>query len=153
PGSSYLAWTAFFGPAEAVALPARLLPALRGDGEAAVFGAAMVGLGLVNLGWGTLAAWRTASDLDAWRYSFLADWGLALVGLGLLLPEGFAAADIVLLSIVLVRLPLYLWARPALQGAEPSRPGSVSVALAVLLAGAPPFSGFPARLLVLHSAT
>jgi NADH:ubiquinone oxidoreductase subunit 2 (subunit N) len=149
--SSYLAWTAFFGPALALSLPLRLLPALNA-GEGAVFGSTLVALGLVNLGLGTLGAWRTASDADAWRYSFLADWGLALVGLGLFMPEGRAAAYLALLSVVLVRLPLYLWARPVLLGREKPRLGPLNVLLAVMLAGAAPFSGFPVRLLVLHAA-
>src|SRR5205823_3209915 len=139
--ASYLAWTAFFAPALALSLPLRLLPALRADGEAAVFGAALVGLGLVNVAFGTIGAWRTASGVAAWRYSFLADWGLALVGLGVLLPDGLAAAYLALVSLVLVRLPLYVWARPALLGLDSPRTGAVNVLLAVLLAGAAPFSG------------
>jgi hypothetical protein len=150
--SSFVAWTGFFGPALAIALPARVLPGLPAV-EAAVFGAAMVGLGLVNLGWGTIGAWRTASDVEAWRCSFLVDWGLALVGIGLFLPDGLAAAYLALLGIVLVRVPLYLWARPALLGTQPARLSSLNVLLAVLLAGAAPFSGFPVRLLVLNAAT
>ena len=75
------------------------------------------------------------------------------MGIGLLLPDGTAAAYLVLLSVVLVRLPLYLWARPVLLDREPAQPGPAHLLLAVLLAGAAPFSGFPARLLVLHAAT
>jgi hypothetical protein len=150
--SSYVVWTGFFGPALALALPARLLPGMP-PADGAVFGATLVALGLVNLGWGTVGAWLTGSDLDAWRYSFLVDWGLALVGLGLFLRDGFAAAYLVMLSIVLVRVPLYLWARPALPGQKPTRLGTLNALLAVLLAGAAPFSGFPVRLLVLGAAT
>jgi hypothetical protein len=150
--SSYVAWTGFFGPALALSLPGRVLPGMPAS-DAAVFGGTLVALGLVNLGWGTLGAWRTASDVDAWRYSFLVDWGLALVGIGLFLPDGRAAAYLVLLSIVLVRVPLYLWARPALLGREPAKLDALNVLLAVLLAGAAPFSGFPVRLLLLSAAT
>ena len=150
--SSFVAWSGFFGPALAVSLPGRVLPGLH-QGDAAVFGAALVGLGLVNLGWGTIGAWRTASDVEAWRCSFLVDWGLALIGTGLLLPDGLAAAYLALLAIVLVRVPLYLWARPALLGREPARLGALNILLAVLLAGAAPFSGFPVRLLALSAAT
>jgi hypothetical protein len=150
---SYLAWTGFFAPALALTLPFRLLPALTPD-QATVFGASLVGLGLLNLGWGVVGAWRTSTDTEAWRCSFLADWGLVLVGSGLFQPEGFAAAYLALISIVLVRLPLYLWARPALLQREPAAVGgSVKVLVAVLLAGAVPFSGFPVRLLLLQAAT
>jgi hypothetical protein len=150
--SSFLAWAGFFGPALAVSLPGRVLPGMPA-GEAAVFGATLVGLGLVNLGWGTIGASRTASDVEAWRCSFLVDWGLALVGLGLFLPDGLAAAYLALLAIVLVRVPLYLWARPALLGRQPARLTALNVLLAVLLAGAAPFAGFPVRVLVLSAAT
>jgi hypothetical protein len=150
--SSFVAWTGFFGPALAIALPARVLPGLPAS-EATVFGATLVGLGLVNLAWGTIGAWRTASDVEAWRCSFLVDWGLALVGIGLFLPDGLAAAYLALLAIVLVRVPLYLWARPALLGQQPARLTALNVLLAVLLAGSAPFSGFPVRLLVLSAAT
>lgn len=150
--SSFIAWTGFFGPALAISLPFHVLRALPAS-EAAVFGATLVGLGLVNLAWGTIGAWRTASDVEAWRCSFLVDWGLALVGLGLFVPEGLGAAYLALLGIVLVRVPLYLWARPALLGREPARLTALNILLAVLLAGAAPFSGFPVRLLVLSAAT
>jgi len=150
--SSYVAWTGFFGPALALTLPGRLLTSMSAA-DAAVFGATLVGLGLVNLAWGTVGAWRTATDMDAWRYSFLVDWGLALVGIGLFGRDGFAAAYLAFVALVLVRLPLYLWARPALLGSRPARLGPLNVLLAVLLAGAAPFSGFPVRLLVLNVAT
>jgi hypothetical protein len=150
--SSFLAWTGFFGPAVAVALPARVLSGMPAA-DAGIFGLTLVGAGLVNLAWGTVGAWRSASDVDAWRCSFLVDWGLALVGIGLFVRDGTAAAYLALLSIVVVRLPLYLWARPALLGSRPARLGARNVLLAVLLAGAAPFSGFPVRLLVLGAAT
>src|SRR5262249_57274718 len=67
--------------------------------------------------------------------------------------EGCAAASLPFLAMVLVRLPLYLWARPALLGSQPARLGPLNVLLAVLLAGAAPFSGFPVRLLVLSAAS
>lgn len=150
--SSYVAWTAFFGPALALSLPAKVLPAMPAAGGV-TFGAALVGLGLLNLAWGAVGAWRATSDMDAWRCSFLADWGLALTGGGLFLPAGVAAALLGLVSIVAVRLPLYLWARPALLERQPASLGPFNVLLAVLLAGAAPFSGFPVRLLVLRAAT
>jgi len=138
--SSFVAWTGFFGPALAISLPGRVLPALPAS-DGAVFGATLVGLGLVNLAWGTIGAWRTASDVEAWRC------------IGLFLPDGLAASYLALLGIVLVRVPLYLWARPALLGRQPARLNALNVLLAVLLAGAAPFSGFPVRLLVLSAAT
>jgi hypothetical protein len=150
--SSFVAWTGFFGPALAISLPARVLPGLPAS-DAVVFGATLVGLGLVNLAWGAIGAWRTASDVEAWRCSFLVDWGLALVGVGLFLPDGLAAAYLALLAIVLVRVPLYVWARPALLGRQPTKLSALNVLLAVLLAGAAPFSGFPVRLLALSAAT
>ena len=150
--ASPFVWTAFLAPALALALPGRVLGALSGE-QGMVFGATLVALGLVNLAWGTLCAWRTAVDLDAWRCSFLADWGLALVGIGLLVHDGLAAAYLILLSIVLVRLPLYLWARPTLRSERPARSGSLNVVVVAVLAGAAPFSGFPVRLLVLHAAS
>jgi hypothetical protein len=152
--SSFLAWTGFFGPALAIALPARVLHELAvAPANASVFGATLVALGLLNLGWGSIVAWRSASEVEAWRASFLVDWGLVLIGIGLFVPDGQAAAYLALLSIVLVRVPLYLWARPALLGRQPGGLGVLNVLLAVLLAGAAPFSGFPVRVLALGAAT
>ncbi len=150
--SSTLVWTAFLAPVLVLAIPGRLLPLLTAS-EGEVFGAALIAMGLLNLGWGTLAAWRAADTGLAWRYSFLADWGLALVGIGLLLPDGRRAGFLVLLSIVLVRLPLYLWSRPVLLGRVPARSGPVNLLLGVMLAGAAPFAGLYPRLLLLRVAT
>lgn len=150
--ASSLAWTAFLAPGLALSLPLRLRGPLTVE-EGTVFAATLLALGLVNLAWGTLGAWRTATDLAAWRYSFLADWGLALVGLGLLVQQGISAAYLALLGIVLVRLPLYLWARPSLLSGTRASLAPMNVLLAVLLAGAAPFSGFPVRLLLLRAAS
>ncbi len=150
--ASSLTWTAFFGPALALVLPARVLPSLTPD-TVPVYSAVMIGLGLLNLLWGVFGAWRATDEIAAWRYSFFADWGLVLVGLGLLVKDGEAAAYLVLLSVVLVRLPLYLWARPVLLGREPPHMGPINLLLAAALAGAAPFSGFSARLLELRAAT
>lgn len=151
-GASPLAWTAFFGPAIGLVLPIHVLPALTAS-EAQVYGAVTIALGLINLVWGTLGAWRAGDEMAAWRYSFLADWGLAFVGLGILLPAGQAAALLILLSVVLVRLPLYLWARPVLLGRASAGLGPVNLVVAVALAGAAPFAGFAARVLLLRGAT
>jgi formate hydrogenlyase subunit 3/multisubunit Na+/H+ antiporter MnhD subunit len=121
--------------------------------EGTVFAATLIALGLVNLGWGGIAAWRISGDAQAWRYSFVAEWGLALVGMGLLLRDGRAAAYLALLALVLVRLPLYLRARPALLQRAPGRLATANVLVALLLAGVAPFSGFPVRLLALRAAT
>jgi formate hydrogenlyase subunit 3/multisubunit Na+/H+ antiporter MnhD subunit len=83
----------------------------------------------------------------------VAEWGLALVGMGLLLRDGRAAAYLALLALVLVRLPLYLRARPALLQRAPGRLATANVLVALLLAGVAPFSGFPVRLLALRAAT
>lgn len=150
--ASSLAWTAFIAPALALSMPVRVVPALTVE-QGTVFAGTLIGLGLINLAWGTLGAWRTASDMAAWRYSFLADWGLVLLGLGLVQREALAAAYLALLGVVLVRLPLYLWARPSLlQGSLP-RLEPLNVLVAILLAGSAPFSGFPVRLMLLHAAT
>jgi len=150
--ASPVAWTGFFGPALAVALVARIQPGLGTDG-APVYGSLLVGLGVLNLAWGTLGAWLGEGDVAAWRYSFLADWGLALVGLGVVVPDGQAAAYLVLASVLLVRFPLYLWARPVLLGRAQPAMGPGNVLLAAALAGAAPFAGFSVRVLLLRAAT
>ena len=150
--SSCLVWTAFFAPALALSLAPRVLTSMSPP-EGTVFAATLIALGLVNLGWGGLAAWRISGDAQAWRYSFVAEWGLALVGMGLLLRDGRAAAYLALLALVLVRLPLYLRARPALLQRAPGRLATANVLVALLLAGVAPFSGFPVRLLALRAAT
>lgn len=150
--ASPIAWTGFFGPTLALVLAIRTEPLLSAA-AVPVFGSVLVGLGLLNLLWGAIGAWQVADEVAAWRYSFLADWGLALVGLGIVVHDGAAAAYLVLLSILLVRLPLYLWARPVLTGQAEKAMGPSNLVLAAALAGAAPFSGFSARLLLLRGAT
>lgn len=154
--TSCIVWTGFFGPALALTLPSRLLPSLKGE-ALIVFGLTLVGLGLLNLGWGVVAAWRAAEPTEAWRSSFLAEWGLALTGLGLGVltrqPAGLRAAYLLLLAIVVVRLPLYVWSRPVLRGRARARTGALNIAVALALAGAAPFAGFPARLDLLLAAS
>jgi hypothetical protein len=112
----------------------------------------LIGLGLLNMLGGSLGSWRTAGDAAAWRYTFMADWGLALCGFGLAIADGQAAALLLLFSIVLGRLPLYLFSRPALREKNPTdRP--INLVVAALLAGSAPFAGFPARVLLLRGAT
>jgi NADH:ubiquinone oxidoreductase subunit 2 (subunit N) len=149
--ASPIPWIAFVGPLLAATLMSRakqVLPADAGD----AFGAMLLGLGLLNIVWGSVAAWRTENGAAAWRYSFMADWGLALCGFGLAIADGQGAALIVLFSIVLGRLPLYLWSRQALREKTPTdRP--INLLVAAALAGSAPFAGFAARVLLLRGAT
>lgn len=149
--ASPMPWIAFVGPVLAVAVLARsreVVPAEAGG----VFGAMLIGLGLVNVLWGSVAAWRTEDDAAAWRYSFMADWGLALCGFGMALVDGQAAALVLLFSIVLGRFPLYIWSRQAIREKTPTdRP--INLLVAAVLAGSAPFAGFPARVMLLRGAT
>lgn len=149
--ASPIPWIAFVGPVLAtsvISLARQVVPADAGD----AFGALLIGLGLLNVLWGSVGAWRTESDAAAWRYSFMADWGLALCGFGLAIADGKAAALIILFNVVLGRLPLYLWSRQALREKVPTdRP--INLVVAAVLAGSAPFAGFPARVLLLRGAT
>jgi hypothetical protein len=149
--ASPIPWIAFVGPLLAVTVLSRarqVIPAEASD----AFGAMLIGLGLVNMLWGSVWSWRTAGDAAAWRYSFMADWGLVLCGFGLAIADGQAAALILLFSIVLGRLPLYLLSREAIREKHPTdRP--INLVVAALLAGSAPFAGFPARVLLLRGAT
>jgi hypothetical protein len=148
---SPIVWIGFVGPVAATSLLLRvrdLLPANAGGDLAAM----LIGLGLVNMLWGTLAAWRTENAIGAWHYSFMADWGLALCGFGLTIADGQAAALLILFSIVFGRLPLYLASRQALRENSPAdRP--INLMVAAVLAGSAPFAGFAARVLLLRGAT
>jgi len=149
--SSPVAWLAYIGPAVAAVLVADAQGLLTPDGGAA-FGASLVGLGLLNMVWGSVAGWLTDNTAAAWRYSFIADWGLALCGFGITLADGRRAALLVLFSIVLGRLPLYLASRDAVrEKVVTERPTNLLVAAA--LAGSAPFAGFSARVLLLRGAT
>jgi hypothetical protein len=148
--TSPIPWIAFIGPVLALAVLARareLIPSEGGD-----LGAMMIGLGLINVVWGSLASWRTDNGAAAWHYSFIADWGLVLCGLGLAIADGQRAAILLLYGIVLTRLPLYLWSRQSLREKRPNdRP--INLLAAAMLAGAAPFAGFAARVLLLRGAT
>lgn len=149
--ASPIPWIAFVGPLLAVTVMSwarQVVEAEAGD----AFGATLIGLGLLNAVWGSLASWRTENDAAAWRYSFMADWGLVLCGFGIAITDGMAGALVLLLSIVLGRLPLYLWSRQALREKKPAdRP--INLLVAALLAGSAPFAGFAARVLLLRGAT
>jgi len=148
--TSPIPWIGFIGPVLALAVLARARDLVPSEG--AVFGALMIGLGLLNMLWGSLASWRTEGGASAWHYSFMADWGLALCGLGLAVVDGQRAALLVLYGILLSRLPLYLWSRQSLREKRPNdRP--INLLAAAMLAGSAPFAGFAARVLLLRGAT
>jgi hypothetical protein len=149
--ASPIVWIAFVGPLVAATVMSQAKQVVPPEADDA-FGAMLIGLGLLNMLWGTVGSWRTEGDAAAWRYSFMADWGLALCGFGLAIADGQAAALIILFSIVLGRLPLYLWSRQALREKVPTdRP--LNLVVAAVLAGSAPFAGFPARVLLLRGAT
>jgi hypothetical protein len=149
--ASPIVWIAFVGPLVAATVMSQAKQVVPAEADDA-FGAMLIGLGLLNMLWGTVGSWRTEGDAAAWRYSFMADWGLALCGFGLAIADGQAAALIILFSIILGRLPLYLWSRQALREKVPTdRP--LNLVVAAVLAGSAPFAGFPARVLLLRGAT
>jgi NADH:ubiquinone oxidoreductase subunit 4 (subunit M) len=149
--ASPMVWLAFVGPVLAAVFVSRSAGLLEGD-AAAAFGAILVGLGLLNMVWGNVAAWLTTDIKAAWRYSFIADWGLAFCGFGLIVVDGQRAALLVLFGIALCRLPLYLLSRQApRERATAERP--VNLVVAAALAGSAPFVGFAARILLLRGAT
>lgn len=149
--TSPFAWLGFVGPVLAAVFVAHTEALLAPDAWAS-FGAILIGLGLLNVAWGAIAAWLAADMPAAWRYSFLADWGLVLCGFGLTVLDGQRGALLVLFSIVLCRLPLYLVSRQARTDKTPTeRP--VNLVVAAALAGSAPFAGFAARILLLRGAT
>jgi formate hydrogenlyase subunit 3/multisubunit Na+/H+ antiporter MnhD subunit len=150
--ASAIAWLGFVGPGLAAVLVTRLVGLL--PAEAAPGYAVLLGLGIFNLGLGAFGAWQSKANADLWRYSFIGDWGLALVGFGLLNQTAAGGAYLVLLSILLLRLPLYLLARPALIQAKPvATITPLTLLVAAALFGSAPFAGFPARLLIIRGAT
>jgi hypothetical protein len=148
--TSPMPWLTFIGPVFAIVVVARareLLP-----DSVAILGALLIAFGLLNMVWGALAAWRVDSGAAAWRFLFMADWGLAMCGLGLGLVDGLRAALLILYAMLLTRLPLYLWSRQSLRdNVQQDRP--VNLLVAAALAGSAPFAGFPARVLLLKAAT
>jgi hypothetical protein len=148
--TSPIPWIALIGPVLALAVLARARELIPSEGGA--LGAMMIGLGLLNVVWGSLASWRTENGAAAWHYSFIADWGLVLCGLGLAIADGQRAAILLLYGILLSRLPLYLWSRQSLREKRPNdRP--INLLAAAMLAGSAPFAGFAARVLLLRGAT
>jgi fumarate reductase subunit D len=149
--ASPIPWMAFIGPVLAATVMSQSRHVIPADASDA-FGAMLIGLGLLNMLGGSIGSWRTEGAAAAWRYSFMADWGLAMCGFGLAIADGRSAALIVLFSILLGRLPLYMWSRQALREKVPTdRP--INLVVAAVLAGSAPFAGFPARVLLLRGAT
>lgn len=149
--ASPVVWLAFIGPVAATAILLQAQQLLAPD-TGGLLGAMLVALGLINTVWGSVAAWRTDETVAAWRYSFLADWGLAMCGFGLTVVDGRRAALLVLFTIVVCRLPLYLVSRDALrERTETQRP--INLVVAAALSGSAPFVGFAARVLLLRGAT
>jgi hypothetical protein len=148
--ASPIAWLAFLGPILGVVIVTRsrdLVPS-----AAAAFGAMLIGLGLLNVLWGSLASWLTEKGTSAWHYSFMADWGLVLCAFGVQVSDGQAAAVLILLSLLLSRLPLYMWSRRSMrESIQTDRP--INLLAAAMLAGSAPFVGFAARILLLRGAT
>src|SRR5207302_1477320 len=145
--ASPIVWIAFIGPVLATVVVSRAEGLLSVDAGQAL-AAMLIGLGVVNMAWGSIASWLTEDTGAAWRYSFLADWGLVLCGFGLTLSDGRRAALLLLFGIVVGRLPLYLASReprPESVGSE----GPINLVVAGALAGSAPFVGFAARVLLL----
>ena len=149
--ASPFAWLAFIGPVLAAVLVARAQGLLSADAWTALAGI-LIGLGVLNMVWGTVAAWFCGEVAEAWRYSFIADWGLVLCGFGLTILDGSRGAFLALFGIVLCRLPLYLVYRSApVDRGTAERP--INLVVAAALAGSAPFAGFAARILLLRGAT
>jgi hypothetical protein len=149
--ASPVAWLGFIGPVLAVVVVVRAQGALPSDAGGA-FGGMLIGLGLLNIAWGGVAAWLTDDEVAAWRYSFVADWGLVLCGFGLTVSDGQRGALLVLFSILAGRLPLYLISRQAIRERTTTR-RPVNLVVAAALAGSAPFVGFGARILLLRAST
>ena len=149
--ASPVAWLAYAGPVAAVVFVAHAQNVLGVDAGAA-FEAILIGVGIVIIAWGSLAAWWTENGAAAWRYSFISDWGLALAGFGIALPDGRRAAMLVLFAVVLCRLPLYIASRQSVRE-RVFTDAPINLLVAASLAGSAPFAGFAARVLLLRAAT
>jgi len=149
--ASPVAWLGFVGPVLAAVVVERARGVLTPE-AAGTFGGILVGLGLLNMAWGGISSWLTENEIAAWRYSFVADWGLVICGFGLVVADGQRAALLVLFSIVMGRLPLYLLSRQAIREKTATR-RPINLVVAAALAGSAPFVGFAARVLLLRAAT
>jgi hypothetical protein len=150
-GRSAFLRRALVAPVLALAVLAKLEPHLSED-PLRTFGACLLGLGALNVVAGLLTG-VVPDRLRAWRAAYLAEWGLVLVSLGLLNAAGSAAAYLLVVALVLLRLPPAAWLEAAPDAAAPRRGRARGVVLALALAGAAPFAGFAARLLLLRGAT
>ncbi len=149
--ASPVAWLAFIGPVLAAVVVSRSEALLSADAGSA-FGGMLVGLGLLNVAWGGIASWVTQDEVAAWRYSFVADWGLVLCGFGLTVADGQRAALLILVGVLIGRLPLYLASRQAIREKNVTR-RPINLVVGAALAGSAPFVGFGARILLLRAAT
>lgn len=149
--ASPVPWLGFIGPVLATVVVVRAQGLLSTDAGGA-FGGMLIGLGLLNMAWAGVASWLTEDEIAAWRYSFVADWGLVLCGFGLTVGDGMRGALLVLFSVVAGRLPLYLLSRQAIREKTTThRP--INLVVAAALAGSAPFVGFGARILLLRAST
>lgn len=149
--ASPVAWLGFVGPVLATVVVLRAQGLLSVDAGGA-FGAMLIGLGLLNMAWASVGSWLTTDDVDAWRYSFVADWGLVLCGFGLTVADGRRGSLLVLFGILAGRLPLYLLSRQSIREKTTTR-RPINVVVAAALAGSAPFVGFAARILLLRAST
>lgn len=149
--ASPVAWLGFVGPVLATVVVIRAQGLLTVDAGSA-FAAMLIGLGILNMAWASVGSWLTVDEIAAWRYSFVADWGLVLCGFGLTVVDGRRGALLMLFSILVGRLPVYLMSRRSIREKTTTR-RPINVVVAALLAGSAPFVGFAARILLLRAST
>ncbi len=149
-----MSWLALVSPILVLIVASQVLAALPAP-ALLVYMSLTIAFGVLNLAWGVVGAWRAKDDLVAWRFLFFADWGLALTGLGSVVPDGagMQGAFLILLQILLVRLPLHELAQARAALGERPRAGGLSVVVGAVLCGLPPFAGFAARFYLLRGAT
>lgn len=148
-----MSWLALVSPILVLMVASQVLAGLPRP-ALVVYMALTIAFGVLNLAWGVVGAWRAKDDLVAWRFLFLADWGLALVGLGAVVPDGagMQGAFLILVQILLVRFPLHELAQARTALGERARAGGLSVLVGAVLCGLPPFAGFAARFYLLRAS-
>lgn len=149
-----VSWLALVSPILVLIVASQVLARLPSP-ALLVYMALTIAFGVLNLAWGVIGAWRAKDDLVAWRFLFFADWGLALAGLGSVVPDGagMQGAFLVLVQILLVRFPMHELAQARTALGERPRAGALSVVAGAVLCGLPPFAGFAARFYLLRAAT